>query len=171
MNQQQLLHAVETALSDRTPSETQVTIAIGAAAAVLDVEKADSLSGAFHAAEYRVSQPENRSKNVVNKQGDPMSGDQLRRFADSLSNRLTYLMEPISTIEADPQIVQLRSDPPLVEEKQTRFYFELLAMPGRCRLVRYRKSTGEPRRVVAMHLTYEVVARLLLDIDNAYQTA
>ena len=58
--------------------------------------------------------------------------DQLKKVADALSKRLTYLLEPISPIEvdADQCVVQMRSNPPARDDNGIRYY-ELLGPPRR----------------------------------------
>ena len=55
----------------------------------------------------------------------------LERIGKSLSERLTYLMEPISPIEidADACVVQLRSNPPQRDD-DGRSYYELIVRRG-----------------------------------------
>ena len=45
--------------------------------------------------------------------------DQLQRLAETLSERLSYLLEPVSTVEVDQQrcIVQMRSRPPSTDDE------------------------------------------------------
>jgi hypothetical protein len=121
-----------------------------------EIEATDSLACSLHWIEYESS--------VLAQLAD----NELREFSDRLASRLTYLLEPICTIEADPDVVQMRSQPPSCNaEDRSRSYFELLARSGRLRLVRYHKPVGEPRRETPMHLTHEVVARLFVDFDLA----
>src|SRR5262245_18781284 len=49
---------------------------------------------------------------------------QLKRLAEQLSARLTYLLEPIHPIEADQEhcVVQLRSNPPQRGDDGTSYY-------------------------------------------------
>src|SRR6516165_2361630 len=70
--------------------------------------------------------------------------DQLKKVADALSKRLTYLLEPISPIEidADQCVVQLRSNPPQKDENGTSYYELLVAAGGRLSLRRYTKTPG-----------------------------
>ena len=58
--------------------------------------------------------------------------EQLKAVAEDLSNRLTYLLEPISPVEVDSGkcVVQLRSNPPQRDENGASYY-ELLVAAGR----------------------------------------
>ncbi len=121
-----------------------------------EIEAGDSLACSLKSVEYSSTALEQ------------LAEKELRELADQLAGRLTYLLEPICTIEADPDLVQMRSQPPAHDAADgSRSYFELLARPGQLRLVRYHKQAGQPRQSTAMQLTHEAVARLLLDFDLA----
>jgi hypothetical protein len=93
----------------------------------------------------------------------------LQSIAEQLSKRLTYLLEPIRTIETDSAagVVQLRSDPPTVAGN-TRHYYELLVrLGGNFELVRYQKLPGDARQPVSAYLTLEVLYRLVNDVATA----
>lgn len=155
MNRQQIQHDIESAIAGGCVNDQLVTIALDSGEAVFSVLQADSMAGSFRSIEYR--------SGAIQK----LTSDELARFAESLAARLTYLLEPISTIEADPDVIQLRSDPPSLEDAKTRCYFELLAQSKGVALKRYRKTARQPRESIAMQLTHEVVSRLLVDFDSA----
>ena len=155
MNRQQVQDKIVAALQNGCGNHQTITLTVGNGKATCCVLQADALAGSFSSLKYVSA--------VLNQ----LAGQELTRFADALAARLTYLMEPISTVEADPEVVQLRSDPPSQEGDRTRCYFELLARTGSLNLVRYRKLVGEPRKLVPMQLTHEVLARLLIDFDSA----
>ena len=155
MNRQQIRDSIVAAMQDGGSDHQTITLTVGSGVVTCSVLKADALAGSLTCLKY-VSETLNK-----------LAGEGLTRFADSLAARLTYLLEPISTIEADPSVVQLRSDPPSQEDDRTRYYYELLARAGSLHLVRYRKLVGEPREPVPMQLTHEVLARLLVDFDSA----
>ena len=97
----------------------------------------------------------------------------LERMSKALSDRLTYLMEPISAIEtdADACVVQLRSFPPQNDD-DGRSYFELLVRRGgELALARYRKENGGPRRQVPATVTREVLVRLVGDFCTVLDSA
>ena len=93
------------------------------------------------------------------------SADQLRALTDALAQRLTYLLEPVRIMEVDTQLpaVQMRSDPPEVEDHERRYY-ELTAHRSGIQVRRYRKTSGEPRQVIPAQVTREVLARLISDM-------
>jgi hypothetical protein len=94
----------------------------------------------------------------------------LRDIGDDLSQRLTYLLEPIRPVESDAEqgVVQLRSDPPSREEQRGRSYYELLTRRGgSLRLCRFCKHPGQPRQVIPAQVTREVLQRLAQDLVNA----
>lgn len=91
----------------------------------------------------------------------------LQAASQSLCNRVTYLLEPISPIETDMDgcVVQMRSSPPQKNETG-RFYYELLLRRGgSVALRRYEKAPGAIRSRVAATLTHEVLGRLAEDFD------
>lgn len=94
--------------------------------------------------------------------------DELKKLGDALSKRLTYLLEPIRTVEVDPDdhVVQMRSDPPQADENSMTYY-ELLVRRGELNLRRYTKSPASFRRAVSAHVTREVFQRLAADFVAA----
>ena len=95
--------------------------------------------------------------------------DQLKKVADALSNRLTYLLEPISPIEvdADQCVVQLRSNPPARDGNGTRYYELLVRKGGELSLRRFQKQPGGTREAIPAHVTREVFLRLVGDFADA----
>lgn len=89
----------------------------------------------------------------------------LERIGKSLSDRLTYLMEPIAPIEIDAQgcILQLRSNPPQRDDDGRSYYELTVRRGGEIALVRFRKETGATRRQVPATVTREVLLRLVGD--------
>jgi hypothetical protein len=101
--------------------------------------------------------------------------EQVKRIAESLAGRLTYLLEPIRTIETDVDActVQMRSLPPRKADDGTRTYYELQVIGGgKLSLCRYVKEPGETRRAVPVQVTREVFRQLITDfVDVAAGTA
>ena len=95
--------------------------------------------------------------------------DRLKSVAETLSRRLTYLLEPISPIETDQQqcVVQLRSNPPQKDENGSSYYELLVQRGGRLSLCRWAKEPGQVRRTVPAHVTREVFLRLVADFAAA----
>ncbi len=95
--------------------------------------------------------------------------DQLLAASRSLCDRLTYLLEPISPIETDADgcVVQMRSNPPQLDDNGRRYYELLMRRGGSVTLCRYEKQNGSPRIRVPATLTQEVVGRLVQDFDAA----
>ncbi|MEX2113952.1 MAG: hypothetical protein WD845_12250 [Pirellulales bacterium] len=94
-----------------------------------------------------------------------MSSDGLKQVAESLSQRLTYLLEPISPIETDAEgcTVQLRSNPPQKDADSTSYYELLVSRAGELSLCRYTRAAKSTRTVVPSQLTREVLLRLAGD--------
>ncbi|HTQ38131.1 MAG TPA: hypothetical protein VMJ32_03835 [Pirellulales bacterium] len=94
--------------------------------------------------------------------------DQLKKVADSLSKRLTYLLEPISPIEvdADQCVVQLRSNPPQRDDNGTQYYELLVRRGGELSLRRYQKQSGGIRQPIPAQVTREVFLRLVDDFAD-----
>jgi len=95
--------------------------------------------------------------------------DELKKVADALAKRLTYLLEPISPIEvdADQCVVQLRSNPPARDDNGTRYYELLVRKGGELSLRRFQKLPGGTREAIPAHLTREVFLRLVDDFSWA----
>ena len=96
--------------------------------------------------------------------------DDLKRVAEDLSKRLTYLLEPIAPIEvdADQCIVQMRSFPPQRDPGKTSYYELLVKRGGQLTLSRYSKDDASGiRDEVPAQVTREVFWRLLRDFATA----
>ncbi len=94
--------------------------------------------------------------------------ERLKELGETLTGRLSYLMEPICPIEIDPEacVVQLRSNPPRKESDGT-YYFELLVhRGGEVSLHRFHKSVGDVRNTVPADMTREALTRLATDLTT-----
>jgi hypothetical protein len=120
-----------------------------------DLVERNSLAVAFQA--LRVATPELATT----------TSTELERMAKALSERLTYLMEPIRPIEidADACIAQLRSSPPQRDDDGRSYYELTVRRGGEIALARYRKESGTPREQIAAHVTREVLLRLADDFE------
>src|SRR6478735_11537032 len=89
----------------------------------------------------------------------------LERIGKELSDRLTYLMEPIAPIEIDAAacVVQLRSNPPQRDDDGRSYYELIVRRGGEIALARFRKENGDSRRQIAATVTREVLLRLVGD--------
>lgn len=95
--------------------------------------------------------------------------DALKKWAEQLSQRITYLLEHLAPLEFDPTAgeVMIRSVPPDTLPDGTQYYEVLLQSHsgGRFSLKRYRSEKGTPGRVqVEMHTTIEVLLKLADDL-------
>ena len=137
----------------------QQAIRVGDAAQQLEIELTalDTLACSFTRLSLRADLLKNRGPN------------DLKRIAEQLSSKLTYLLEPISPIETDAEgcVVQMRSNPPQKEADCTSYYELLVARSGELSLLRYSRSVGQQREVVAAHVTREVLCRLVGDMSAA----
>lgn len=97
--------------------------------------------------------------------------EQLRKISETLTARLTYLLEPIGLIEADLDrcAIQLRSSPPQKDEDATSYYELLVRRGGDISLSRYSKKTGQLRQIVPAHVTREVLERLAEDFAEVVE--
>jgi hypothetical protein len=91
--------------------------------------------------------------------------DQLKSISQTLTAKLTYLLEPIGLVEADADrcSVQLRSSPPQKGDDGTSYYELMVRKGGDVTLSRYSKKPGQLRQIVPAHLTREVLGRLADD--------
>lgn len=91
--------------------------------------------------------------------------DRIKQVAEELTERVTYLLEPLSPVEADAEacVVQMRSTQPN-EQDGVRSYYEILVKTGGAiSLQRFEAQTGAMRTSVAMTLTKEILGRLATD--------
>lgn len=93
------------------------------------------------------------------------SPDDLKDLGDKLAARLTYLLEPISPLELDPEgfTLQLRSSPPQKDDDGTCYYEILARRGGELSLCRYKKEKGKSRARVPAAVTREIICRLVED--------
>lgn len=101
---------------------------------------------------------------------DGASIDDLKRLSERLSEKLNYLLEPISAVEidADGCTVQMRSNPPQRDDDGASYY-ELLVRRGRLSLCRYTKAKGAARMLIPAQVTREVFLRLAADLVAAVE--
>ena len=94
-----------------------------------------------------------------------LSSEGLKKTAENLSGRLTYLLEPISPIESDAQgcVVQMRSNPPHKDSDRTSYYELLVSRSGELSLCRYTRAPKAERQLIPAQVTREVLLRLASD--------
>jgi len=95
--------------------------------------------------------------------------DVLRNWADSLSQRITYLLEQIGPLEYDPAAGQvlIRSVRPDSLPDGSQYYEVVLSSQsgGNFSLRRYRSTKGQPGRApVDITVTHEVLYKLVDDL-------
>lgn len=97
--------------------------------------------------------------------------DQLKAISQTLTSRLTYLLEPIGVVEADADrcSVQLRSSPPQKGEDGTSYYELMVRRGGDITLSRYSKKPGQLRQIIPANVTREVLGRLADDFVAAVE--
>jgi len=143
-----------TSLVSPCTSEQQLSVAEGIHTLTCRLMALDSLACAFF--EFQLTS----SRLAASKT------DELKRVAEALSKRLTYLLEPIQPIETDSNrcIVQMRSNPPLKDDTSTTYYELLVAKGGILTLERYRRVVGQyGRDNIPAQVTREVFIRLVRD--------
>lgn len=120
-----------------------------------EIAELNSLAASFH--QLRVTTTELYDATV----------EQLEALSRRLSERLNYLMEPISPIETDREgcVIQLRSSPPQKGDDGRCYYELLVRRGGELSLVRYRKERTAPRERIVATVTREVLARLVTDFS------
>ncbi len=93
--------------------------------------------------------------------------DALKAWGDRLAARVTYLMEPLVILEADPVggEVELRSKTPTTRDGRRAYYEARLDRNGTLRLFRVTfDETDRTRRTTPYQLTREVLERLTDDL-------
>lgn len=92
----------------------------------------------------------------------------LKRWANALCQRITYLLENLGPLEfdIDGQEVLIRSMPPVRTGGAQRYYeIRLTALTGGgFRLARYEAKPGDPRSLVPLELGMEQLVRLANDV-------
>jgi hypothetical protein len=97
--------------------------------------------------------------------------DELKEISTKLTEKLTYLLEPIGLVEADLDrcSVQMRSNPPQKGEDETSYYELMVRRGGDITLSRYSKKSGQLRQIIPAHITREVLGRLADDFIAALE--
>lgn len=95
--------------------------------------------------------------------------DTLKKWAEALCSRVTYLLENIGPLEVDPDNgrVLIRSTPPDQQSGTTTFYEIVLAAHanGNFSLSRFHSEKGQPgRQQVDLQTTHEVLEKLVDDL-------
>ena len=95
--------------------------------------------------------------------------DTLKKWADGLCRRITYLLENLGPLEADAQENQvlIRSTPPDKSAAGTKYYGVMLSAhgAGRFSLRRYRNDNSSTGRVpVPLQVTHEQLSKLVNDL-------
>ena len=95
--------------------------------------------------------------------------DELQAVARDLTDRVTYLLEPIGPVEVDHEkcVVQMRSLPPSKDDTSHSYYELLVRRGGSLSLCRYRKAPGDVRQPIPATVTREVLERLVGDFCGA----
>lgn len=142
--------------SSSTPRHIDVVDAEGRVLAVGFVA-VDTMSCAFETMTLHVPQLVGHESSV------------LRKWADALSLRVTYLLENIGPIEIDEskREILIRSTPPAMTGGTAQFYEVLLRARanGTFLLRRFRSETGQPgRQSVDIQLTHETLRKLVGDL-------
>ena len=93
------------------------------------------------------------------------SAPELKGWGDRLAARVTYLLEPLVVLEADPVEVALRSKAPTPREGLRAFYELRLDRGGKATLGRFAfDEETRRRRPEPCRLTQEALARLADDL-------
>ncbi len=149
--------------SSNTPVSVQASDPTGIQV-VIDLTQVDSLGCAFRQITLHVPAMSQAAFDV------------LKRWADALSQRITYLLEQVSPLEYDPQAGQvlIRSTRPDQLPDGTQYYEMVLSShgTGTFSLKRFSSIKGTPGRTqIDLLVTHEVLYKLCDDlIDTATQT-
>jgi hypothetical protein len=154
MNLKTHLQQALAAMSYFSTGQETITVSDGPRHLQTELTALDTLACSFTRLSLRAESLQNRGPS------------DLKRIAEELSSKLTYLLEPISPIETDAEgcVVQMRSNPPQKEADCTSYYELLVARSGELSLSRYSRTVGHTRKVVPAHVTREVLCRLAGDL-------
>lgn len=138
---------------DATAAGDVAVVADGGDRLSLGVSHADALAVAF--TELRL-------------QTDRLKGapvERVRAVAEKLTQRVTYLLEPLTPVEIDRElaVVQMRSATPQQDNESSAYYELLVRTGGSLSLRRYRKPRGVMREPIDATVTREVLKRLAGD--------
>lgn len=96
--------------------------------------------------------------------------DVLQAWSKTVCERITYLLEHIGPLEADPlsMTVLIRSTPPEREGGRVSFY-EIVVQPTGClNLRRFSRMRGDPeRRPQDIRVTHEVLRKMIHDLVSS----
>lgn len=93
----------------------------------------------------------------------------LQSWGQNLCQKVTYLLEQLVPVELDAQSesILIRSKQPSSQATGRVFYEVLLQNPGYLQIRRFLAVPQQPRQQVPMHMTLEVLDRLVHDIAAA----
>jgi hypothetical protein len=135
------------------------TVAVGGPDGIdlaVDVTAADSMSCSCREIRMRVPKL------------NGVAADVLKKWAQDLCARITYLMEPLGPLEidVDARQVLIRSKSPDKRDSATTFYEVLLQSQGAgvFTLRRYRRADAGPREHVDLRTTHELLEKLADDL-------
>jgi hypothetical protein len=103
--------------------------------------------------------------------------DVLKKWADGLCKRVTYLLENLGPLEYDAHTneILIRSTPPDQATPGTMKYYEVLLSShggGRFSLRRFRNDSANPGRIpVPIQVTHEQLAKLVNDLTATIPSA
>lgn len=155
MNLSRAIAAALDARPESGPLPCAVTVEEGPDRLTLQLTASSPVGVAFDALEYQTNA---RSE---------WSLDDLKGWGDRLAGRLTYLMEPLVILEADPVAgeVELRSRTPTPRPGQRSYYEVRLGRAGNLRLARVAfDEAARVRRPATCQLTREALERLVDDL-------
>lgn len=158
----ELTHEVQKRIGIQSPVTISVSDHAGNVIAV-DFTAIDSLSCSF--TELRLSLP-----SLCN-----VAFDVIKKWAEQLSQRITYLLENIAPLEFDEDAGEalIRSTPPSQLPSGTQYYEIMLKThaAGQFSLTRYRSTKGQPGRdAVEICITHEVLIKLADDLIDTMPT-
>lgn len=140
---------------DKQPGPGEVTVAEGRHRISLQLTATSPLGVALDALEY------------IDEGATNLSSVALRAWAKGLTERLTYLMEPLVLLELDDEagVAELRSKVPSTRENARSYYEVRIDHAGTIRLRRITFDASDRRRnSVPCQLTREALERLVDDL-------
>ena len=100
-------------------------------------------------------------------QRDEPAGASSRTVARRLTERVTYLLDPLEVMEAEEDRALVRSRP-VTGSVAERDYYDLWVTPDTLSVARFHGKAGQVRESRPVSLTWEQVERLAADVESAF---
>lgn len=108
-------------------------------------------------------------KNIAKYKQVRLTAENLKKRAENLVSKVTYLLENLALVELDSVtlLAQIRSASPYKEIDLLTYYEIIIDSQGNLSFGRFQQKKGQPREPISFKLTEEVFERLIDDLAES----